>query len=378
MLVVLVIILAYTLIPITTNDIKANNVPSFMNTTYAPVSVKVRVTGSWDYDYADIVFTITIMLPQYMVLEPLRVYYINVTISDELSIGSIGNPGIGNGIRYIDIVDLETMDRILRINLGEVYIGSYVEVYYPVADYVEYSSDGRRVNFTAALVIPDDPQLINKLKGRELGVVIRPVFEGASIYTYPYGNTYSYQDCNITYVDMPAKLYFVEQGSEDSISSTPIVITTTAPITATVTETITKFFTTTQTIGRTTTLTYTKTITSPITVTYTKTTTVTATIPITKTITKYLNETPTTTHVRTVTSKIYIPVNRTITYTVTTTQLSTKTITTTLTQITTAIQKIPTIITAYAGNKIPSLPTTIMSVMILLVGIVIAIIVSRK
>jgi len=334
-----------------------------MNTTYVPVSVKVRVTGSWGNEYTDIVFTITIMLPQYIVLEPLKVYYINVSISSELSIGSIGSSGYGDGIKYIDIVDVETMEKILRINLGEVYIGEYIGVDPAVKAFpVEYSSDGRKANFTAALIVPDDPQLLSKLKGRELAIIIRPVFEGVGIYTYPHSYTYYYQDCNITYVDMPAKLYFIEQESEGSVDGT---------YSGTVTETITKTIATTQTISKTITLTRTKTITSPIMITYTKTKTITTPITITKTITKYLNNTLTTTHIRTMTSKIYIPVNKTITITTTLIRLSTTTIMKTISSIMTF-----TLTATFSG--FPSRESIIISVLVLLLGLIIAIILAKR
>ena len=366
-LIVLVIISAYTLMPITTNGITTNNALSIMNTTYVPVSVKVRVTGSWGNEYTDIVFTITIMLPQYIVLEPLKVYYVNVTMTSELGIGGIGD--WDNGIRYIDIIDLETMDKILTINLGNAVIEEYVNVDPAVKQFpISFSPDGKTVNFTAALVIPDDPQLIEKLlKRKVVAVVIRPSFEGIGIYSYPNWYYHDYLECNITYVDMPAKIYFMEESSNinttnDIYSGATTTVTTT--ITSIITRTITKTFTATQTISRTIWLTYTKTTTTPIT--------------ITKTITKYMNNTLTTTYVHTITSKIYIPVNKTITYTITTTQpVTTKTTTIMLTQTTTTTHTILTTTTIYTGSETPSFLTTIISAIILLAGIVTAIAVSR-
>ena len=368
-------------------------------TVYVPISSKVRIYGEWSDGYMDVIFTVTAYMPKYIVLEPFRVYKVNVSFQVDFGEGRIGtlcktcSPECTHGILYVNLVDNSTGSTIFTLKLpSSVTLGTESKIV--CIDSKEYKE---RATISAYFVVPNNQSLIKTLLDKHsLTLVVRP-YLGYGTWLYDAkGESRDLWDVKESYIDQPGVVYFV--ASNESISNVQlpgaatvtktVTVTTTSPVTRTLTRTLTRTVTVERAVTRTvtttvtayspsTTRTVTLTVTSTLPLPVTSTTTVTHTVtitnysPVTSTVT--LTKSRTITSWATVTSPVTVPVTSTVTLTKSYVSTSTAYVTRSVT-----VEKpVTSTITKYINRGVSQ--TAIgASVLIVLFGIALAVTVARK
>ena len=389
---VLFILLLVISLPLLSRSVaKAENA-----TIYVPISSKVRIYGEWGNGYMDLIFTVTAYVPKYIVLEPFRVYKVNVSFQVDFGEGRIGalcktcSPECTYGILYIDLVDNSTGSTIFTLKLpSSVTLGTESKIV--CIDSKEYKE---RATISAYFVIPNNQSLIKTLLDKHsLALVVRPYLNPDTWLYDAKGESRNLWDVKTSYIDWPSVVYFVASNESISGVQLPGVATVTRTVTVTTTSPVTRTLTRTVTVERAVTRTVTTTVTaySPSTSTRTVTLTVTSTLPLPVTSTTTVTHTVTVTNYSPVTSTVTLtrshtitswatvtsPVTVPVTSTVTLTKSYVSTSTAYVTRSVTVEKPVTSTITKYINRGISQ--TAIgASVLIVLFGLALAITVARK